>query len=160
MSSRTVVVLDVPPTQAAGDRGPAETVQGTGLAVEEVDSLDGFAAALRAKRARVGVIAFEALWPDPQRTLRALRDNTPGARIVVAYVEGSPRLRLGQRLWSVGLCDYFLARSIPPHELTPILRQSYADAMIEASLDTGGAEDDPATARLYNRISFLQKVNA
>src|SRR5947207_747142 len=105
MSGRAVVVLDVPATSAAGDRRLVETVQGIGLAFEEVDSLDAFAAALRAKRARVGIVAFEALWPDPQRTLRALRDKAPGARIVVAHAEGSPRLRLGQRLWSVGLCD-------------------------------------------------------
>src|SRR5205814_1980639 len=31
---------------------------------------------------------------------------------------------------------------------------------IEASLDTGGGDEDPAAARLYSRIAFLQKVNA
>ena len=161
MQSRTVVVLDVPtaPT-AAGDRRLAETLQATGMGVEEVDNLDAFASALRTKRARVGVVAFERLWPDPQKSLRALRDRAPGARLVVAHSEGTQRLRLGQRLWSVGLCDYFLARSIPPHELTPVLRQAYADALIEGSVEASSAEDDPSMGRLYSRIRFLHNLNA
>src|SRR5687767_5781272 len=135
MPSRPIAVLDVAGTFSSGDRHLIDTVRATAMAVDEVDSLDTFASALRSRRARVGVVAFEALWPDPQRALRALRDKAPGARVVVVHATDSPRLRLGQRLWSVGMCDYFVARSTPPHELAPILRQAYADAMIEGSLD-------------------------
>src|SRR5688572_18291675 len=145
MQLRTVVVLDM--ATSSGDRRLLETVQGTGMGVEEVASLDAFAGALRSKRARVGLIAFEALWPDPQKAMRALRDKAPGARLVVAHSDGTQRLRLGQRLWSVGLCDYFVPRSSPPHELTPVLRQAYADALIEGSIDVTGAEDDPSMSR-------------
>jgi len=158
MQSRNVVVLDVP--TSSGDRRLLETVQGTGMGGEEVDTLDAFAAALRSGRARVGVVAFEALWPDPQKSLRSLRDRAPGARLVVAHADGSQRLRLGQRLWSVGLCDYFIPRSSAPHELTPVLRQAYADALIEGSVEASGAEDDPSMARLYSRIRFLHNLNA
>src|SRR5687767_3426471 len=104
--SRVVVVFDV---ATSTDRRLLDTMHGTGMAAEEVDSLDAFAAALRS-RARVGLVAFEALWPDPQKSLRALRELAPSARIIVAHEENSPRLRLGQRLWSVGLCDYFISR--------------------------------------------------
>src|SRR5437870_603051 len=109
MQSRNVVVLDVSaaPT-SSGDRRLVETVQAAGMVVEEVDMLDAFVSALRSKRARVGVIAFEALWPDPQKSLRALRDKAPGSRLIVAHSEATQRLRLGKRLWSVGLCDYFV----------------------------------------------------
>src|SRR5438309_2012212 len=120
MLSRTIVVLDVPMASAT-ERQLLDTISATGMAIEEADTLDAFASALRSRRARVGVVAFEALWPDPQRTLRALRDKAPGARLVVVYSEHTPRLRLGQRLWSVGLCDYFVPRSSAPHELTPLL---------------------------------------
>lgn len=161
MVSRTVAVMDMPdPPASSGDRRLLNTIQGTGMAVEQVDTLDAFASALRSKRAHVGVVAFEALWPDPQRSLRALRDKAPGARLVVAYSEGSPRLRLGQRLWSVGLCDYFVARSSPPHEFAPVLRQAYADALIEGVVEASTAEDDPSLGRLYTRIRFLQNLNA
>src|SRR5579862_2162757 len=105
MPPRSVVVLDA--LEPAGDRRLSEVVQGTGMEVEEVDTLDAFASALRS-RTRVGVVAFESLWPDPQKSLRALRDKAPGTRLIVAYAEGTARLRLGQRLWSVGLCDYFV----------------------------------------------------
>jgi diguanylate cyclase (GGDEF)-like protein len=161
MHPRTVVVLDVP-TEATppGERRLLETLRGTAMHVEEVGSLATFTSALRSKRARVGVVAFEALWPDPQRTLRALRDNAPGARLLVAYSEHSHRVRLGQRLWSVGLCDYFIPRSSAPHELTPVLRQAYADALIEDSVDAASADDDPAMAHLYGRIRFLNHLNA
>ena len=161
MQSWHVVVLDAPKTPlASGDRSLLETMQATGMGIEEVDGLDAFASALRTRRARVGVVAFEALWPDPQKALRALRDRAAAARLVVVYSDGTPRLRLGQRLWSVGLCDYFVSRSSPPHELAPILRQAYADAMIEGSVDAATAEDDPAMARLNNRIRFLHNLNA
>jgi diguanylate cyclase (GGDEF)-like protein len=155
MQARAVVVFDVP--SASGDRRLLDTLSGTGTEAEEVETIDAFAAALRS-RARIGVVAFEALWPDPQRSLRALRDRAPGARIIVAHEDDSPRLRLGQRLWSVGLCDYFISRSSPPHELAPVLRQAQADALIESSLDAG--EDDPAMARLYSRLKFLHNLNA
>jgi diguanylate cyclase (GGDEF)-like protein len=160
MQSRTIVVLDASATTTrAGERQLLDTVRATAISVEQADNLDAFASALRSRRARVGVVSFEALWPDPQRTLRALRDKAPGARLVVMYSEHSPRLRLGQRLWAVGLCDYFVARSCPPHELAPVLRQAYADALIEGALDAGSAED-PSMGRLYSRIRFLHSVNA
>src|SRR5262249_27418517 len=119
MQLRNVVVLDA---ASSGNRRLLETVQGAGMAAEEVDTLDAFATALSARRARVGVVAFERLWPDPQKSLRFMRDRAPGARFVVAHSEGTQRLRLGQRLWSVGLCDYFVPRESPPHELAPVLR--------------------------------------
>jgi diguanylate cyclase (GGDEF)-like protein len=162
MLSRTIVVLDAasPAPTPDPERQLLETVRATGMTVEEADTLDAFASALRSRRARVGVVSFEALWPDPQRTLRALRDKAPGARLVVVYSERTPRKRLGQRLWSVGLCDYFVARSTPPHELTPVLRQAYADALIEGSLEPGDTDGDPGMGRLYSRIRFLHNVNA
>ncbi len=158
MSLRTVVVLDV--DTVSGERRLLETVQGTGMGVEEVDSIETFVSALRSKRARVGVIAFELLWPDPQKALRAVRDKAPGARLVVAHADSPSRVSVGQRLWSVGLCDYFVPRSSPPHELTPVLRQAYADALIESSLDASGVEDDPSMSRFYGRMRFLHHLNA
>jgi len=154
---RSVAILDVTPT---GTRRLLETVQAANMAAESVDSLDAFTAELASRRVRVGVIAFEALWPDPQKSLRTLREQAPTARLVVAYTEGSQRLRLGQRLWSVGLCDYFVSRSSPPHELAPVLRQAYADALIEGSVDITGGEDNPAMGRLFSRIRFLHNLNA
>ena len=158
MAARNAVVLDEPAT--LGSRRLLETVQAAGLDVEEVDSLDEFAAALRARRGCVGVVAFETLAPDPQRCLRALRERAPGARLVVAYAEGTRRLRLGQRLWSVGLCDYFVSRASPPHELAPVLRQAYADALIEQSFEPEAELEDPSLGRLFNRIRFLHNLNA
>ena len=157
MPPRTIVVLDAP--SSSGDRRLVDMVQGTGMEIEEVDTLDAFASALRS-RTRVGVVAFESLWPDPQKSLRALRDKAQGARIVVVYSEGTARFRLGQRLWSVGLCDYFVTRSSALHEFTPILRQAYADALIEGSVEASSAEDDPSMGRLYSRIRFLHNLNA
>jgi len=158
MPVRTVVVLDTLGDSAG--RRLLETVEGSGMAATEALNLDAFCAALTARRALVGVVAFEALRPDPQKALRMLRDNAPGARIVVAHEDNSPRLRLGNRLWSVGLCDYFIPRSSPPHELGPILRQAYADAMIEAAVDAGGVDEDPAMGKLHGRIRFLHNLNA
>lgn len=156
MRSRSVVVLDV--AESSGDRRLLETVRGTGMAGEEVDTLDAFIAALRS-RTRVGLVAFEALSPDPQKCLRAIRERAPVARVIVAHADGSPRLRFGQRLWSVGLCDYFIPRSSPPYELTPILRQAQADALIESSFEDGG-QDDPTMARLYGRLRFLHNISS
>jgi len=154
---RNVVVLDSPDSTG---RRLLETVEGCGMASSEANSLEGFCAALAARRARVGVVAFEALWPDPQKALRMLRDHATGTRVIVAHEDGTPRLRLGQRLWSVGLCDYFIPRSSPPHELAPVLRQAYADALIEAAVDSGSADEDPAMAKLHGRIRFLHNLNA
>ncbi len=158
MGARYAVVLDEPAT--SGSRRLVETVQASGLDVEEVESVDEFAARLRSRRGGVGVVAFEMLAPDPQRTLRSLRERAPGARLVVAYAEGTRRLRLGQRLWSVGLCDYFVSRASAPHELAPVLRQAYADALIELSFEPQAEVDDPSLGRLFNRIRFLHNLNA
>ena len=157
MPVRSVVIFDITPL---GARRLLETVQAANMAAESVDSLEAFTATLASRRARVGVIAFEALWPDPQKSLRELREQAPNARLVVAYAEGTQRLRLGQRLWSVGLCDYFVSRSSPPHELAPVLRQAYADALIEGVVDITGGEDNPAMGRMFSRIRFLHNLNA
>jgi diguanylate cyclase (GGDEF)-like protein len=154
---RNVVVLDTV-GQSTGRR-LLETVEGTGMAGSETTSLERFCTALATGGAQVGVVAFEAL-PDPQKALRMLRDHAPRARLVVAHQDQSPRLRLCQRLWSVGLCDYLISRSSPPHELAPVLRQAYADALIEAAVETTNSDDDPAMAKLHGRIRFLHNLNA
>src|SRR5258706_3196592 len=97
MQSRNVLVLDV--QTESGSRRLLETVGGTGMTAAEVDSLDAFNAGLAARHARVGVVAFEALWPDPQKSLRTLRDTAAGTRINVVYNDRSRPLRLRQRSW-------------------------------------------------------------
>jgi diguanylate cyclase (GGDEF)-like protein len=158
MAVRSIVVLDIPDDSAS--RRILETVEGCGMAGTEVDTLEAFCAALASRRSRVGIIAFEALRPDPQKALRMLRDHAPGARILVAHEDKSSRLRLGQRLWSVGLCDYFLPRSSPPHELAPVLRQAYADALIEAAVEMVAGDEDPVMGKLHGRLRFLHNLNA
>src|SRR5205823_6663966 len=157
MGTRKAVVLDDATTPG---RRLVETVQGAGLEVEEVQALDDLAAALRSRRVRVAVVAFESLSPDPQRSLRALRERAPTARLVVVHAEDTRRLRLGQRLWSVGLCDYFVSRASPPHELAPVLRQAYADALVEQSFEPEAGSDDPSLGRLFNRMRFLHNLNS
>ena len=155
---RVVVVLD---TAERTGRRLAESARGCGFEVQEVQSLDDLRAALSGpQHALLGLVAFEMLWPDPQRQLRGLRDGLAGVRLVVAYTEGSPRLRLGQRLWAVGLMDYFCGRETPIHELSPVLRQAYADARIEHASDDIGENPAADATRLYHRVRFLHNLGA
>src|SRR5438132_6142752 len=90
-----VAVLDRAPGQSL-----AGSVRAAGMTAQEVYFIDELEAALKSGECRLAVIAFESLWPDPQATLRRLRESARGARLVVVYPEGTPRLRLGRRLWS------------------------------------------------------------
>ncbi len=151
----TVVVLD---SEDHGGRRLVETVTAVGFEVASVTRLEDLGPAVSEQGALVAAVAFEALWPDPQRTLRRLREETPGVRLVVVYSEESRRLRLGQRLWAIGLFDYFMPREAPPHQMAPVLRQAYADALIEgaAEEDDEGGED----TRLNRRLRFLHGLGA
>jgi diguanylate cyclase (GGDEF)-like protein len=126
-----VAVLDI---ELAGARRLADSVRGAGFDPVTADNLDDFARA----GAAVGVIAFEALWPEPQRALEQLRAHYGRSRLVVVYRDGAPRLQLGRRLWSIGLCDQFVSRSLAPHELRPILRQAWADSLTQGDRDDAG----------------------
>jgi len=153
----TVAVLDI---ETHGGRRLADTVKGTGLTPLQYRNLDDFSLALEEREALIGVVAFEALWPDPQKTLRYLRDKAGGSRIIVIYSEGAPRWRLGQRLWSIGLFDFFTPRSTPPHEMRPILRQAWADAIVESHPESVGTEEDGDSAELHRRIRSLSTLGA
>ncbi|MCC6747875.1 MAG: diguanylate cyclase [Deltaproteobacteria bacterium] len=154
-AARKVVVLDEP---AHTGRRLAETVRGAGLAAEDVPTLEAIPEALRGARARVAVLALEALEPSPEAKLRKLREQSAGVRLIVVYSDEAPRLALAQRLWMVGLLDYLVPRSLAPHELTPVLRQAQADALIEEATH-GPANDEPLTPLGY-RLRLLQQLAA
>jgi diguanylate cyclase (GGDEF)-like protein len=150
-----VLVLDVP--NPAG-RALLEMVQGVGLEAETVDSLDGLIAAIVRTRAPVGLVAFETLWPNPQDAVRRIRDQARTIRLVVIHSEGTQRLHLGQRLWAVGLIDYFAPRSTPPQEMGPLIRQAYADAVIELAAqesqgELGQPSDHAESLRFVHELS-------
>jgi diguanylate cyclase (GGDEF)-like protein len=154
----TVAVLDL---EKQGGRRIGDTVTGAGLEPLQYRNLEDFTDALTSQDALIGVVAYEALWPDPQKTLRTLRASTKGARLVVIYSEGSPRLRLGQRLWNIGLFDFYTPRSTPPHEMRPILRQAFAEALIEAEPETDSEEaEDVDIAALHRKIRTLNNLGA
>ena len=50
MQARSVVVLDIPAEETVAQRRLLETLQATGMGIEEVNSIDGFASALRTSR--------------------------------------------------------------------------------------------------------------
>lgn len=153
-----IVVFD---TDSHGERQIAETVDGAGLDVEYVTSLDVMVEKLKTGDFPVGIFAYEATWPSPQRVLRKIREVTQGVRLIVVHAANSPRLRLGQRLWSIGLFDYFVSRTMPPHELRPILKQAYADAMIErATIDAAKNEATGPSIRLPRHLQFLQGLQS
>jgi len=152
----SVAVLDV---EKHGGRRLADTVRGTGLAPLQYRNLEDFVDALSERDALVGIVAFEALWPDPQKTLRNLRSRAVGRRLIVVYSEGAPRWRLGERLWSIGLFDYYTPRSTPPHEMRPILRQAWADAIVDASpIELDSSDGD--SADLHRRIRSLSTLGS
>src|SRR5262249_19193824 len=88
---KSIAVLDLAPQN---DRRLAETVRGAGMEPLDAERLSDVESLLRSGASRVGLVAFEALWPDPQAALLRLKEAQPGARIVVVYSEGGPRLRL------------------------------------------------------------------
>ena len=139
----------------ASGRELASTVQACDLQPHSVETIDELAEDLKQKHALVALIAFEAIWRDPQRAVRKLRSVAPEARLIVAYSDGTPRLHLGRRLWAVNLIDYFISRSTPPHEMRPVLRQAYAEALIEASNEESeqfaGTGDDQHLAEYLAR---------
>jgi diguanylate cyclase (GGDEF)-like protein len=128
---RTALVMDVPGSEG---RRLAETVVGAGFEARAVTSLEELRDAHLAERAPIAIVAYEGLFPVPERSLRFLRAECPRLCIVVVFAEGSPRLRLGERLWAMRLLDYLVPRSSPPHVLTPLLRQAYADSLLEETL--------------------------
>ena len=134
-ADKRAAVLDV---EVEGQRKLAESVVAAGLEVQSCTSLQELVELLSSGEFSVGVIAYEALWPDPQQTLRWVRDHTPGTRILVAYGKDTARKRLGQRLWAIGMFDYFVPRAAPTHEWGPLLRQAHADAMIEGAEEVVG----------------------
>ena len=144
-SNRTVAVLDRP---CEGCRPLSDTAQGAGFSVCEVDDVDQLIAAFKGQEHYVGLIAYEALWPNPQETARRLRQQTPAARLIVCFADGSPRQNLGRRMWAVDLIDHFIPRSIAPHEMAPIVRQAYADALIESSTTVEAASDSEGEVSL------------
>lgn len=147
-----IIIFDVDGLEG---RGIVETVIGTDLEASRVATFDEFSETLSSKQAFVGLVAFESLFPDPQKVLKKLRESTSGTRLIVVYCDGSPRLRLGQRLWSIGLFDYFVARSTPPHELRPMIRQAYADALIERSTETLDDADRTDSSQLQRHLRFI-----
>lgn len=155
--SRTVVVLDA---ASPSGRRLAESVRGAGFEPREVGRPDEIVPAVQSERALVVAIAFEALFPSPQPLVRALREWIPGARLVVLHEPGSPRLRLGQRLWAVGLVDCLLPRDVSPRSLAPVLRQAFADAWIEAGSGEREPGDVPDINPLSTRIRLLQSLSA
>lgn len=150
---KVTAVLD---SESCTGRSLQETVQASGHDCVVATTVEELVASLRDGTAIVGLVAFEALWPTPQRVLRQLRELAPATRLVVAYREDSPRLVLGQRLWSVNLIDYWIQRSTPPHEMGPLLRQAHSDALIERSARS--SEHDPAQPGSGSMIFSLQHL--
>lgn len=123
-----------------GERRLEETVEGAGFRVFDAGSLDELAQLAKARELRTLVIAFEALWPQPQAQLRRMREAVPNARILVAYSQKSPRHRLGKRLWAIGLIDQFFSRAVAPHELAGLVREGAASWAPAAASDDLASE--------------------
>ncbi|MBT8492464.1 MAG: diguanylate cyclase [Deltaproteobacteria bacterium] len=153
----TVAVLDI---EKHGGRRLSDTVRGTGLTPLQYRNLDDFTQALEDGDALIGMVAFECLWPDPQKTLRSLKDKAGNAKLLVVYSEGAPRWRLGQRLWSIGLFDFYTPRSTPPHEMRPILRQAWADALVDSAPLAEMENGDSGLGELHRRIRSLSTLGA
>ncbi|MEZ0313362.1 MAG: diguanylate cyclase [Myxococcota bacterium] len=108
-----------------------------GLLPQVVEDFGGVVEALRAGTP-VALIAFDALKPDPQKLLRTLRTVAPEAALIATYGDDNPRIRLGHRLWSAGLLDFFVSRVKPMEVVRPALRQAWAEVMTRASLPRFG----------------------
>lgn len=110
---------------------------------------DAFGAAPRS----IAIVAFEDLFPEPQAKLRTLRASSVGSRVVVIYRADDRRVRLGQRLWSIGAVDYFLeaisARSdvrVLSHQLAADVAISRTGVRAPPSGEPGAPEVFPARA--------------
>lgn len=121
-----------------------ETVAGAGARLLLVPDWPALLQQATRPDARVAVLAFEALEPNPQERLQALRRERPGLRLVVAHTEGSLRARLGHRLWNAGAIDFFISRSMPPGELSRVLEQALAEAEALPQPAPAPASADPA----------------
>lgn len=128
---RAVLVFDVDETP--GRRPLAETIRAAGYEPVAVGDVDELISLHTSREALVSVIAFQALWPVPQSAIRTLRQRAPGLRLIVAHEPDSARMQLGRRLWTVNLIDYWIPQYTPPHEMRPLLRQAYTDALIESA---------------------------
>lgn len=129
-SKKTVVVLDTGDVQ--GRRLLSDIAIGSGFECAQSVSVDDFTKRIGAHAGAVGLIAYEALWPDPKTTLETMRLHLPvGTRLVVLYEENARGIKLGQRLWDVGILDFFVPRSESPSKLQTILRQAFFDSYME-----------------------------
>lgn len=146
---RKIAVLDA--ADPAG-RSLEEAVAQAGFRPERAHSLADLQRSLG--EAKIAVVSFEALWPNPQNTVKALRAATPGSRLVVAHAEDSPRLRLGQRLWSAGEFDFFLPRTVSVRELTYVLQQAVVDAQRQEQAASG------TQVGLASQLEFLEGLSA
>jgi diguanylate cyclase (GGDEF)-like protein len=105
---------------------------------------------------RIAVLAFEALCPQPQEKLQRLRERGAGCQLVVALEQGSPRVRLAQRLWSAGAMDFLVDRAIPYGEFAQVLQAAAAGAQSHAEHGAprpGTKEDDSG-----RQLDFLQTL--
>ena len=154
-SSRAVVLLESDPDDG---RRLQQQIEATGFAVRIVETLDQFRQILGSAPGLIGVVSFEALWPQPQEKLKALRESAPGARLVVVHADNSPRMRLGQRLWSAGALDYFVSRSLSVDELGQVLRQAQAE-LVRAAAKPSEARA-PRLTEPGDRLRFLHTLSA
>ncbi|MBI3184574.1 MAG: diguanylate cyclase [Myxococcales bacterium] len=152
---KDVAVLDV-----AGSVGRRleESVRATGFSPRPYPGLDPLGAALQSGEAYLAVLAYEALSPVPEKALRALRQRAPESRLLVAFPDGDLRLRPVEPL-SPGLFDALLPRSTPPKKLGAVLKQAFADLLIEARTRELEGQD-PASAERQARARALRQLGA
>ncbi|MCC6993391.1 MAG: diguanylate cyclase [Deltaproteobacteria bacterium] len=112
---------------------------------------------LERHHAPVAVLAFEALWPDPQHALQELRMRAPRTHLIVVHADEGVRLRLLRRLWGTGLCDDVVSRSAAVSSLTRVIRQAYADAAVEAAVHAAEALPSEVSRRY---VSFLHRLGS
>jgi diguanylate cyclase (GGDEF)-like protein len=143
----TIGVLDI-----VQGGGLAAAVVSAGMSPRELSSFDDLVSAVGTFKCRVVLIAFEALWPDPQKALRRVRAAAPDAQIVVTYAEGTPRLRLGQRLWSIGAFDHFVSRIASTPSLAQTLRHALSEATAEPTIPITGAHPPESALQLLQKI--------
>ncbi|MCC6747541.1 MAG: diguanylate cyclase [Deltaproteobacteria bacterium] len=153
--ARAVLVLDA---EGAEGRPLADSVEVAGFRSQVVPAFDELQRAFRDGAAPLAVVAYEALWPAPQRALRTLREVCPAARLVVAYADGSPRIGLGKRLWSEGLIDYWVSRSAGPREFAKLLTQAAADLAADDSGATSERPSPPAAAGWGGALRELDRL--